>query len=355
MGSFAADQLVRDVAGIQSESAQAAIAGAEDGLLMTIGITPTHPETGYGYLHVGEPTGDGRRLQGRRVRGEAVGSTSPRRTSSPGEYLWNAGMFVWRVDVFLDELARQQPDPARRPAPHRRGLGHPRTARRSSAEIWPDLTKISVDFGVMEGAAAPGLVGTVPGDFGWNDVGDFHTLGELLETDAAGNVVVNLDPATPAERAHAGRTERVVVVRSRAAWSPASASRPDHRRHAGRAAGLPPRPGPGRQEAGRQPEGTRLDRAALDPPHARPRPRRVLPTGDRRTGPVAPLTRFVLRPRFRDRRRRGASDDQTVTPDASVPAQGRRLPGRCFSEAVAPLGLPPSGEPDGDLVDHWAR
>lgn len=68
-----------------------------------------------------------------------------------------------------------------------------------------------------------GLVGTVPGQFGWNDVGDFHTLGELLETDTAGNVVVNLDPAAPSGVLMQD-AERVVVVPSPAAWSPSSAS-----------------------------------------------------------------------------------------------------------------------------------
>jgi mannose-1-phosphate guanylyltransferase len=57
-------------------------------------------------------------------------------------------------------------------------------------EVWPTLPRISVDYAVMEGAAAAGRVGTVPGDFGWNDVGDFHTLGEVLAADASGNVVV---------------------------------------------------------------------------------------------------------------------------------------------------------------------
>src|SRR5690606_4636871 len=58
------------------------------------------------------------------------------------------------------------------------------------AEEWPRLEKISVDYAVMEGAAAAGRVATVPGDFGWNDVGDFRTLGDVLPADEAGNVVV---------------------------------------------------------------------------------------------------------------------------------------------------------------------
>jgi mannose-1-phosphate guanylyltransferase len=61
-------------------------------------------------------------------------------------------------------------------------------------EVWPTLPRISVDYAVMEGAATVGRVGTVPGDFGWNDVGDFHTLGEVLASDGSGNVVVGREP-----------------------------------------------------------------------------------------------------------------------------------------------------------------
>jgi mannose-1-phosphate guanylyltransferase len=56
--------------------------------------------------------------------------------------------------------------------------------------VWPGLPKISVDYAVMEGAAADGRVATVPGDFGWTDIGDFHTLGDALPADADGNVVI---------------------------------------------------------------------------------------------------------------------------------------------------------------------
>jgi mannose-1-phosphate guanylyltransferase len=208
MGAFAADQLVRDVPAF-TDVLRKAIRGAEDGLLMTIGITPTHPETGYGYLHVGEPTGCGDVCKVASFAEKPALSVAQAYVES-GEYLWNAGMFVWRVDVFLDELARQQPS-------LHDGLVRIAEAWDSTdreevlAEIWPNLTKISVDFGVMEGAGVAGLVGTVPGQFGWNDVGDFHTLGELLETDTAGNVVVNLDPASPTGVLMQD-AERVVVV-----------------------------------------------------------------------------------------------------------------------------------------------
>ena len=192
MGSFASDHLVADVPAFQAV-VRAAAAGAESGKLMTIGITPTRAETGYGYLKCGATAGDSpiRAVEEFAEKPDAARAEAYVRSR---EYLWNASMFLWRVDVFLAELARQQPDlhaGLRRIAAAWHG---PRREDRLG-EIWPTLPKISVDYAVMEGAAAEGLVATVPGTFGWNDVGDFHTLGDVLPGDAAGNVVLDADDA----------------------------------------------------------------------------------------------------------------------------------------------------------------
>jgi len=177
MGSFHADQLVRDDAAFTA-TIRAAVAGAHQGLLMTIGITPTHAETGYGYLRCGDPA-DGSPVRPVAEFKEKPSAQVAEQYVESGRYLWNAGMFVWRVDAFLNELKRQQPDLYRGltevadvwDTPHRDAV---------LGEIWPELPKISIDYAVMEGAAEAGLVATVPGDFGWTDVGDFDTLGRVL-------------------------------------------------------------------------------------------------------------------------------------------------------------------------------
>lgn len=186
MGSFAADHLVADRARFVS-AVREAVSGAAQGLLMTVGITPTGPETGYGYLRCAERTSGGL------VRVEEFTEKPPYDLAvsyvESGRHLWNASMFLWRVDVFHRELTRQQPDLAA-------GIDRIVAAWDSDdreavlGEVWPTLPRISVDYAVMEGAAAAGLVATVPGDFGWNDIGDFHTLGDVLPADDAGNVVV---------------------------------------------------------------------------------------------------------------------------------------------------------------------
>jgi mannose-1-phosphate guanylyltransferase len=190
MGSFAADHLIADGESFIKVIRQA-MSGAEQGLLMTLGITPTRPETGYGYVQCGGAIGDGAVLSVEEFKEKPSYEVAEGYVKS-GNYLWNAGMFVWRVDVFLAELARQQPQLAA-------GVSRIAQAWDSSereeilGEVWPTLPRISVDYAVMEGAAAVGHVGTVPGDFGWNDVGDFHTLGEVLASDASGNVIVGKD------------------------------------------------------------------------------------------------------------------------------------------------------------------
>jgi mannose-1-phosphate guanylyltransferase len=127
-----------------------------------------------------------------------------------GRYFWNASIFVWRVDVFLTELARQQPE-LHTGLMRIAAAWHGPDREVVFGEVWPALPKISVDYAVMEGAAAAGLVGTVPGDFGWNDVGDFHTLGDVLASDERGNVVIDADGERKGE-AVLRDTERTVVV-----------------------------------------------------------------------------------------------------------------------------------------------
>jgi mannose-1-phosphate guanylyltransferase len=188
MAVFPADHLVADPVRF-TDVARTATAVASAGYLATIGITPTRPETGYGYLHAGAALGEvPEAMRVVEFREKPSYDVAVEYLKS-GHHLWNAGMFVWQVSVFLEELARQ------RPALHagimRIAASWDNPSRETVlAEEWSHLEKISVDYAVMEGAAAVGRVATVPGDFGWNDVGDFHTLGDTLPADADGNVVI---------------------------------------------------------------------------------------------------------------------------------------------------------------------
>jgi mannose-1-phosphate guanylyltransferase len=187
MGSFAADHVVRDEAAFLT-SVRAAAEVAEHGYLMTVGISPTGPETGYGYLRRGKPIAGGAAYVLKEFK-EKPSREQAEAYLAIGHYLWNASMFVWRVDVFIEELKRQQP------ALHD-GLARIADAWASPAQdealgaIWPTLPRVSVDYAVMEDAAARGRVATVPGDFGWHDIGDWATLGAVLPESADGNIVL---------------------------------------------------------------------------------------------------------------------------------------------------------------------
>jgi len=195
MGSFAADHLVSSPDRFV-EVVRQAMAGARDGHLMTVGISPTHPETGYGYLECGPELDGGPVRRVERFKEKPTYEVASGYVES-GHYLWNASMFVWQVDVFLRELARQQPELHAGLVAIARAWYTP-AREEVLGQLWPTLPKISVDYAVMEGAAANGLVATVPGAFGWNDVGDFHTLGDILPRDEANNVIV--EPADHAEK-----------------------------------------------------------------------------------------------------------------------------------------------------------
>jgi len=184
MGSFHADHLVRDVAAFHAAVLTAADA-ARQGLLLTIGLVPTGPETGFGYLCRGAQLGDGA------YRVEEFTEKPPaevaERYVASGDYLWNSGMFVWQAAAFLDELARQVPELHAGlqkiaddwDTPHR---------DETLGAIWPTLPKAPVDTAVMEDAGRRGRVATVPADIGWTDVGDWHTLADVLPPDADGVV-----------------------------------------------------------------------------------------------------------------------------------------------------------------------
>jgi mannose-1-phosphate guanylyltransferase len=203
MGSFASDHVVLDT-GAFVAALEAAIEVAGTGRLVTIGMTPTRPEPGFGYIHQGPALGVGGAYAVNAFT-EKPPYEVARAYVESGEYLWNASMFVWRTAVFLDELARQQPqlhDGLRRIAAD---WDTPRREETLS-ETWPTLPRISVDHAVMEGAAAQGLVATVPAAFGWSDVGDWDGLGvvagngspvtvlgdsaRVLAVDTEGSVVV---------------------------------------------------------------------------------------------------------------------------------------------------------------------
>lgn len=172
MGSFAADHVVADPAAFEA-AVRAAAPVAAEGWLVTIGIAPRHPATGFGYIRVGESL-DGHPGVHRAVAFvEKPDPEAAARYVADGGHRWNAGMFVARPGVLLDLLADRDPDFA---AALRRIAAEPDRLD----ELWPTLPRIAVDHAVAEPAAAAGRVAVVPADPGWDDLGDYDTLAGLL-------------------------------------------------------------------------------------------------------------------------------------------------------------------------------
>jgi mannose-1-phosphate guanylyltransferase len=158
---------------------------AVEGRLLLLGLKPTRPETGYGYVRKGTLAG---RAAGQNIfRVERFTEKPPlataRRYVASGRYLWNGGMFVWRASTLLDNLARYQPEMARGLERIARagGLRAGVTVRR----VFPRLEKISIDYAVMEKATN---VFVVAADIGWSDVGSWAVVYDLQKKDAEGNV-----------------------------------------------------------------------------------------------------------------------------------------------------------------------
>lgn len=189
MASFAADHLIADQEAF-ANTVWRAVEGAADGALMTIGITPTRPETGYGYLRCSAAPKLSEIQKVLEFKEKPTLDVAAEYLKS-GRYLWNASMFLWRTDVFLAELERRRPDvhDPIRVISHAWGTDDQEAVL---AAVWPSIPKVAVEYAVMEPAAEEGKVGTVPGDFGWSDIGDFETLGELLGRDVDGSRVVDV-------------------------------------------------------------------------------------------------------------------------------------------------------------------
>jgi mannose-1-phosphate guanylyltransferase len=155
--------------------------------LVTFGIRPSRPETGYGYIERGAlvETRDGIPV----YRVEQFREKPDRATAEAflvaGTFAWNSGIFVWRARTILNEIRAHRPQLAAGLEPIVDALGTPRQAE-TLAALFPELDRVSIDKAVMEHAANV-LVLEVP--YHWNDVGDWRALAELLPRDSSGNAI----------------------------------------------------------------------------------------------------------------------------------------------------------------------
>ena len=160
-----------------------------DGYLATIGITPSYPETGYGYIRAGDELAryDGFGVHRVEEFKEKPDAETARAYVESGRYLWNASMFVWRVGTLLEAMQHLLPDVYETLTAIADAWETPRRERVLEA-LWPSLRDVTIDHGILEHADR---VAVVPANLGWTDLGDWHSLAEMLAATADDNVVVS--------------------------------------------------------------------------------------------------------------------------------------------------------------------
>ena len=185
MGVFPADHVIGKIPRYRAVVG-AAFRAAAGGHLVVVGIQPRWPETGYGYIEFprGCMAGSAESLTVRRFH-EKPELAKAKRYVKAGNFFWNSGMFFWRTDVLLDQLRRHLPRTATVLA------SLPRFGSRafpvSLKQAFPLCDNISIDYAVLERAEA--VRGIAAGDFGWNDVGSWNAVYELLGHDPQGNSI----------------------------------------------------------------------------------------------------------------------------------------------------------------------
>lgn len=180
IGSFAADHVIHGTRTFEF-AVQQAVEVARAGYVCTIGIQPSEPSVGFGYIQKGEEID---------VDGAPEASNVERFVEKPDlelakeyyadrTYMWNAGMFITRADVLLREIAETEPELHAGLVELAAAWDDRETRGPAVDRIWPTLKKIAIDYSVAEPAAERGRLAVIPGHFDWDDVGDFASLAKL--------------------------------------------------------------------------------------------------------------------------------------------------------------------------------
>ncbi len=188
MAVLPADHFIRDEEAFH-EALVAAGQAARNGYLVTLGVMPTRPETGYGYIEAdtylrGEGPFPVRRFVEKPPLEDAV------RYLEEGNYFWNSGMFIWRCDAILQEIGRYMPDLAAllSSISFSRDVWELSDLESQIATLFGRAESVSIDYGVMEHSDR---VQVIPVEMGWSDVGSWSALPEVIEPDISGSVAIN--------------------------------------------------------------------------------------------------------------------------------------------------------------------
>lgn len=213
MAVLTADHYMSDVERFRQLLA-AARATAEQGYLVTLGVEPTFPATGYGYIQKGARLAAHEGLDVYQVLRfkEKPDQAQAQALLHSGDHTWNSGMFVWRVDRIMAEFRRQMPALSAHLAEIARAWGTP-AGPAVLEQVWPQIEMETIDYGIMEGAEH---VAVIPASgLGWSDVGSWDSLFDVLPADAQGNIVLagkHIGLETQGTLIHANQEHRLVVT-----------------------------------------------------------------------------------------------------------------------------------------------
>ncbi len=187
MAILTADHIIRDVAYFQ-KILRAADEAARLGYLVTLGIHPSHPSTGYGYIQRGQPVAEINQQRVYQVLKfkEKPDAETARRMVESGDHDWNSGMFFWQVEKIRGEIERQLPELFQTMIQiEKTGLDK----QEDWLPLWMKLKPETIDYGIMEHARQ--VVVIPAAGLGWNDMGSWDSLFEVLDQDENGNIALN--------------------------------------------------------------------------------------------------------------------------------------------------------------------
>lgn len=182
-----ADHYIKDVPTLTSIFNTAIETAEQTGKLITIGIQPSFPSTGFGYIKY--QAGDQAAAKNVVDFREKPDLATAQEYVASGDYAWNSGMFIWKASVILAKFQEYIPDIYADLEKIGDAMGTERE-QQVLHEVYPNIRKISIDYAVMEPSAAKGDVLVIPGEFGWNDVGSWDMMTVLHDTDENGNILL---------------------------------------------------------------------------------------------------------------------------------------------------------------------
>lgn len=203
------DAYIQDNACFTRTLAIAVKAAEEQEKLVTIGIEPTFPATGYGYIRF-------EKMEKAMIHPvvefkEKPDEVTAKQYLDTGKYLWNSGMFVWKASVILRKFEKLIPDIYQDIVAIGNAMGMEHEYEVVD-RVYPNIRKISVDYAIMEPAAAQGDVLVIPGSFGWNDVGSWDMMGVLHDADDDGNIALGNTKMIKSKNSVAYSSNRLVAM-----------------------------------------------------------------------------------------------------------------------------------------------